>query len=548
MSRQHQQDNRQFLSQSGLMPVAVVGGMGNRTGGDAQKVFGKYFTSEDNIILINKTPAVLSGHSKYTLISEIAALDVNDKIRKAFIDGLRTEMTTLVGKASIAVFPCNTVHSMPDVLALGMELGIEILHLPNATSKYIQETFKDSEHHKKVGILATPTTIKEKLYEQNLSGFTVIYPAGNKEEGDLKNVWDGIMAVKAANDEKAKELFLNAAAKLVQKGAQIIVGGCTEVPIVVGQTDFDNDSRFKGKNIRFVSSTEAAAIAAKDYLGNGDKSVYAECVKQIDPVMAATIAAQSAGRSTSFPIPITPKKQHSHDTSSSGSSPDSTDSTGADGHFRESVRILRKHACATHEKCVQIDVGFAKNDSNTCDDKNAFLQNLKELLEEKFKIKESSRPLQIILDKSKSSLTILPPEKVTARNDKGQRLKEVEKYLEETLHIYCTEPTRSRDSSPDSGRKGSGSSDDAKTSMAAPLPPSPTAQSRYSNSILASSSSPSFADRERQPAASHEGELADTRANNLQGKENWISRLFHGRIKISSHSAPATGQGRSVSN
>lgn len=90
----------------------------------------------------------------------------------------------------------------------------------------------------KVGLLASLGTLKMKLYHNafEIKGVNVIIP----EKDDQNNIIEIIDKVKLeANTVEDKNKMKEIAFKLVSKGAEGIVLGCTEIPIVIGTDDID---------------------------------------------------------------------------------------------------------------------------------------------------------------------------------------------------------------------------------------------------------------------------------------------------------------------
>ena len=83
--------------------------------------------------------------------------------------------------------------------------------------------------------MATTGTLKTGLYEESLSrvGIETILPGG---EGQGK-VMEAIYQVKAGQADKARKLILEQARGLEAYGAEAVIAGCTEIPLILGQGD-----------------------------------------------------------------------------------------------------------------------------------------------------------------------------------------------------------------------------------------------------------------------------------------------------------------------
>jgi aspartate racemase len=88
---------------------------------------------------------------------------------------------------------------------------------------------------RKIGLLASPTTIKSGLYNAACASFgiTVVVPSSEQ----LNTIEAAIRAVIACTDiHPYQQALRDIAATLIGRGAELIVLGCTELPIAYGET------------------------------------------------------------------------------------------------------------------------------------------------------------------------------------------------------------------------------------------------------------------------------------------------------------------------
>ena len=133
--------------------------------------------------------------------------------------------------ADFIIIPCNTAHYF--LSSIQESVKIPILNMIEETAK---ETQKKNSSIKKVGLLASIGTYKTKIYHQHFKKFNieVISP----EEKDKEEVMKAIYAVKAGDlSEKIKKNILKIAQKLITKGAEVIIAGCTEIPLILKEGD-----------------------------------------------------------------------------------------------------------------------------------------------------------------------------------------------------------------------------------------------------------------------------------------------------------------------
>jgi aspartate racemase len=159
--------------------------------------------------------------------------------------------------ASLIVIPCNTAHYFYDDMQRAV--NVPILHMIRETADAVVTRHPRS---KTVGLLATDGTIQTGLYEKELRarGLAVVYP----DEAIQKTcVMKAVYGIKAGSSKKVNEDLLFAAGKnLEEKGAEVIVLGCTEIPLAF------NPDRAK---VPVVNATRVLAESAIRAFGQQDQ-------------------------------------------------------------------------------------------------------------------------------------------------------------------------------------------------------------------------------------------------------------------------------------
>jgi len=131
--------------------------------------------------------------------------------------------------ASLLAIPCNTAHYFhADIQAA---VNVPVLHIMREVAVRLKGSVQ------RVGLLASTGTLKTRLYEDALreSGIETIVPDGLDQE----EVMDAIYSVKAGDLSKGRELALKQGARLVASGAQAVIAGCTEIPLVLRSGDLE---------------------------------------------------------------------------------------------------------------------------------------------------------------------------------------------------------------------------------------------------------------------------------------------------------------------
>lgn len=129
--------------------------------------------------------------------------------------------------ADFLIVPCNTAHAFLDRVQAA--IGIPIVSMIEETARRAEHTVRPNAT---VGLLATSGTIAAGLYQAALSsrGLSVAVP----ESSDQERVMVAIGRVKAGRlDHETRELVQAVAQRLLEGGAEALILGCTELPLVL---------------------------------------------------------------------------------------------------------------------------------------------------------------------------------------------------------------------------------------------------------------------------------------------------------------------------
>jgi aspartate racemase len=189
--------------------------------------------------IVKTTPARRDqDHIPVVIVSNPAVPDRSEAIlrgggdpRPVMIAGLRQ----LAGMgAGFAVIACNTAHYYLDDLRAASE--IPILDMIGETAQAIR---RDHPQLERVGILATSGTLAVKLYQRALLsvGLSPVEPT----EAEIVQMMDAIYGndgIKTASvTESARRQLCEVGQKLMDRGAQALILGCTEIPLALKDGD-----------------------------------------------------------------------------------------------------------------------------------------------------------------------------------------------------------------------------------------------------------------------------------------------------------------------
>jgi aspartate racemase len=160
------------------------------------------------------------------------------------------------GGASFIVIPCNTVH----YYHADMQKAVRIPVL-NMIEETVDAVKREHPAARTVGLLATNGTVQSRLYEDAFArrGLKVILPA---EQVQQCCVMDAVYSIKAGGSRAEQARLLTSAGDgLVARGADVLVLGCTEIPLA-----FDS----KRARAPVVNATQVLARAAiREYQATG---------------------------------------------------------------------------------------------------------------------------------------------------------------------------------------------------------------------------------------------------------------------------------------
>jgi aspartate racemase len=127
--------------------------------------------------------------------------------------------------AGILAIPCNTAHYF--LSRIGPKVNIPILNMIEETYQCIRARTGDIH---RVGLLATIGTIRSGVYGELFARHDV--EVAVPEASDQERLQQAIFQVKAGNYDRARQdIFEAIGSVLVAAGAQVVILGCTEIPL-----------------------------------------------------------------------------------------------------------------------------------------------------------------------------------------------------------------------------------------------------------------------------------------------------------------------------
>jgi aspartate racemase len=167
------------------------------------------------------------------------------------------------GGADCIVLCTNTMHRVAD--AIQQAVTIPFLHIADATGERIREQGLTT-----VGLLGTRFTMEQDFYRGRLEeryGVTILVPDDEERQVIHQIIYDEL--VHGIILPTSRDAYRRAMANLVARGAQGIILGCTEIMLLVGQTDspvpvFDTTTIHAEAAIQFAVGVDATLETPSD--------------------------------------------------------------------------------------------------------------------------------------------------------------------------------------------------------------------------------------------------------------------------------------------
>ena len=145
------------------------------------------------------------------------------------------DLLTAAGAGVIAV-PCMTSHHF--LCELQPPVGVTILDGIRETAAACRRLHPQV---RRVGLLATSGSVNAGLYQRAFAelGLEILCPDASGQERVMTAIY-GEHGIKSGfTDQRPRGLLLDVSAELIAAGAQAMIAGCTEVPLVMADGDLE---------------------------------------------------------------------------------------------------------------------------------------------------------------------------------------------------------------------------------------------------------------------------------------------------------------------
>lgn len=154
------------------------------------------------------------------------------------------------GGADFIVLCTNTMHRLAD--AITSSVPIPLLHIADPTA----EKIKAAGFHR-VGLLGTAFTMEQDFYKgrlQSRHGLDVIVPDADDRQAVHDVIYKELILGRI--NPESRQAYRAIIARLIERGAQAVILGCTEIMLLVSEAD---------SAVPLFDTTTIHAIAAVDH-------------------------------------------------------------------------------------------------------------------------------------------------------------------------------------------------------------------------------------------------------------------------------------------
>lgn len=218
---------KRVQTKKALKVMGVLGGMGPVASADFYRsvieIAQRDYHAEQDIDF----PAIIIYSMPVADFDETGFIDFKS-VRKQLITGVRK-----LEKAGsdFIVIPCNTVHLFYHDMQASVH--IPIISILDVTTKSIQQ-----HGYKKAGLLNSESARQCRLYEPAFADQGIV--AVSTTETEQKDVNRAILHVMSGTQGKEDIARLQAIInRFAGEGAQVVVLGCTELPLAISSGDID---------------------------------------------------------------------------------------------------------------------------------------------------------------------------------------------------------------------------------------------------------------------------------------------------------------------
>lgn len=150
----------------------------------------------------------------------------HDKIAEA----LYKELSELIAlKPDCIIICCNSLHKYYDVIKTRLKSSVPVMHAIELVAEHVR-----ARNYKQVLLLATKFTMEDGFFSKTVEGTGVKVLIPNQDEREKMQTIHGELMQNIITDA-SKEYFSDLIHKYKKQGAEAVILGCTEFPLIVSK-------------------------------------------------------------------------------------------------------------------------------------------------------------------------------------------------------------------------------------------------------------------------------------------------------------------------
>jgi aspartate racemase len=165
--------------------------------------------------------------------ASIEELQSQDRWEDAAHELIASALQVQAAGADFLLIATNTMHKVyPQIQAA---LDIPALHIADATGLKIKQAGLQ-----KIGLLGTIYTMQQDFYKGRLSdayGFEILVPGSSEQQMVNQIIFDELVV--GHLEDASREVYRRIIRDLERRGAQGIILGCTEIPLIVDPEEYE---------------------------------------------------------------------------------------------------------------------------------------------------------------------------------------------------------------------------------------------------------------------------------------------------------------------
>ena len=210
-----------------MKTIGLLGGMTCESSAEYYRIINEL--TRERLDGIHSAPSVMISVD-FARIEPLMEAGKWDKVLAALVK--EAQNIEKAGADFLVIFT-NTMHKLAD--GIREKISIPILNLIDITAAQVK-----TQGIRTVGLLGTRFTMKEDFYKDRLQqkhGLEVLIPGEEEMQAIHRVIMDELSIGEIK--ESSKKVYWQIILRLVEKGAQGIILGCTEIPLLVKQEEGD---------------------------------------------------------------------------------------------------------------------------------------------------------------------------------------------------------------------------------------------------------------------------------------------------------------------